>query len=133
MTTPQTAEAVGCTYRQLDHAARVRGDSHGSGHRRMWSPAEVVRLALAFQLAAAYPGTGRSGSPFPALADAALAVQADPPRRGYAMITGGSDVSWVATWSDVRRTVDDHASAVVVAYDLDQLVGEILDLTAVPR
>ncbi|HMJ75140.1 MAG TPA: hypothetical protein VK507_04160 [Iamia sp.] len=132
MTTPQTAEAVGCSYRQLDHAARRRGDSKGSGHRRMWTPAEVVRLALAYQLAAAYPSSGSNATPFPWIAAAALAVEVEPPDRGYAMVTG-PDVSWVATWSDVRRTVDDHRSAVVVAYDLDDLVGEVLDLTAVPR
>lgn len=134
MRSVEAVQAIGCSPRQLDYLTRsgaVRGMNRGSGSRRMWDAEQVIRLALAYHLTKAMPGT----STFPAVAPAALDDHLPaPPRRGYAMMAPDPvEVRWAATWADVRRMVEDWGAAVIVTYDLDDLVGDRVDLDALPR
>jgi len=141
MSSVEVCELIGCSYRQLDYAVRSGAEpevaASGSGSRRRWSTSQVIRLALAFHVASAFPtGAGRNQSSFPMLAAAFLAVDGDdPPTSGYVVADGAATgVAWAGTWADVRRLVEDAPGPVVVAaYDLDVLVGDALDTTAVPR
>jgi hypothetical protein len=145
MSTQAVCERIGCTYRQLDYAVRSCADrslwehgvGNGSGSRRRWSPSQVIRLALAFHVASAFPtGAGRNQSSFPMLAAAFLAADSDdPPTSGYVVADGAATgVAWAGTWADVRRLVEDAPGPVVVAaYDLGALVGDLLDTTASSR
>lgn len=133
----QVCDTIGCTYRQLDYLTRCgvkpagSAANPGSGARRMWAAEQVVRLALAYHLTKVMPGT----STFPDVAPAALDNDLPaPPRRGYAMMAPDPiEVRWAATWADVRRMVEDWGAAVIVTYDLDALVGDQVDLDALPR
>lgn len=131
--TRKAVEAVGCSYRQLDYAVRLRGEKlTGSGHRRTWTPHEVIRLALAFHLCAAMPG--RPGqSPFPDIASAALDVVEDPPRSGFVMMAlPAGTLSWS---TDPDAVLEALLSGTVVAarYDLTELLGDFLDDDEIPR
>lgn len=128
---------IGCSYRQLDYLTRCgvkpagSPANPGSGNHRMWDAGQVVRLALAFHLAKAMPGTSTFPDIAPAAMDPGLCA---PPRRGYAMMTHDPmEVRWAATWADVRRMVESWGAAVIVTYDLDDLVGADVDLDALPR
>lgn len=123
---------IGCSYRQLDYLTRFgitpehSGRSNpGSGARRLWSHAQVARLALAYHLAHVVP----DGS-FPELAVAAMhPTVPDPPLQGYALYTTGpTEVRWVATWTDVRDIIDDWGAAAIARYDLVDLLGGRVDV-----
>lgn len=132
MSTPNAARAVGCSYRQLDYAARLRGETPGSGHPRQWSPNEVIRLALAFHLAGTI--TDHARGPFPGLAQAALDVEADPPRVGYVILaTATGALSWTDDPFQVLDLVVAQGSVVVARYDLADLLGDFLDADEIPR
>lgn len=134
--TCDVAELLGVSYRRVDYLTRtgaVDGMNLGSGSRREWDTATVIRLVLANHVVAAVPVPG-DATPFPDVARAALANHHEPPRRGYAIMASDPlAISWVATWADVRPLVEHSGAVVLVAYDLDALVGDVLDLTAVPR
>lgn len=128
MRSRDVAALVGISYRQLDYLARTRSvdmPDPGSGHYRDWPPAMVVRLALACHLAASAPGTQ---SQLPEIVRLAMAMGEDPPRRGYALLCRcPSILVWAANWADVRRSLEEAGAALVVRYDLDDLLGAQAD------
>lgn len=138
MRSVEAINIIGCTYRQLDYVARIAalpGMTSGSGSRREWTPEQVTRLAIAQHMAEACLGADAQGRGlFSTLAVAALdEMLPEPPRTGYAVAYGDPlTVGWVSTWADVRRAVEDVGASVVVAYDLDELVGCIALAESVP-
>lgn len=137
MRSRDAADTIGISYRQLDYLTRCgvldqqpdgagRPLNSGSGSRRWWDTETVVRLALAYHLASATPGT--SVSQFPELARLALDAP-PPPRRGYGLVCPDpTTLLWAASWADVRRTLEDVGAALVVTYDLDALLGDRIDI-----
>lgn len=140
MRSPDAADTIGISYRRLDYLTRCgvfpggrdgagRHMNRGSGSRRTWDPEVVVRLALAYRMSTVLATTSAS-SRFPELAR--LAVEAPtPPRRGYALVAADPlTLLWAASWADVRTTLEQVGAALVVTYDLDELVGDRIDLDA---
>lgn len=142
MPSRQACRTIGCTYRQLDYLTRsgaVAGMNRGSGSRRLWPASTVVRLAIANHMTGVLPTAG-DASVFPDVARAALDSHlGDPPRQGYAvLIPDPFTMAWAGSWADLRRAIDNVGAAVVVRYDLDELVGDVVDLddmtpTPLPR
>lgn len=134
MLSKHAVTAIGCTYRQLDNLTRVgavKGQGTGSGVKRQWSTDQVIRLALAYHLSCAMPGANGYASAFPMLARAALRCRRTPPRTGYAVaMVDPVGLLWASNWADLRRAIDREGAAVVVRYDLDDLVGAHIDLDA---
>lgn len=124
MRSRDVAALVGISYRQLDYLVRTRSvdmPDPGSGNYRDWPPAMVVRLALACHLAASAPGTQ---SQLPEIVRLAMAMGEDPPHRGYALLCRRpAMLMWAASWADVRRSLEEAGAALVVRYDLDDLLG----------
>ena len=124
MDTEQALDAIGCSRRQLDYLTRcgaAPADMNvGSGYRREWEPATVVRLFIAYRAATAAPTTQ---SPWPLAARAALDPGLPPPpRQGYVILTSDPvAVTWVATWPEVRRLIDAAGAATVATYDTTDL------------
>lgn len=126
------ASLLGLTYRQIDFLARTTGcvEAHGSGSRREWGADTVLRLAVAAALARQLPGavTTPGRSVLPEVAALAFQMPTPPPRSGYACLTPNPwALTWVSTWADVRRTLDTHGAAVVIRYDLADLLGPAYD------
>ena len=131
MRSRDAAAIIGCSYRQLDHLTRtgvIDGMSLGSGHRRQWDPGVVLRLALAFHLASAVPGS----SVFPEVAAAVVRRRLpDPPRQGFVLLEPESlEVVWVAELIDAFEPLAEWGAVLVVAYDLDEIVGGRADIDA---
>lgn len=124
MDTDQALDVIGCSRRQLDYLTRcgaAPADMNvGSGYRREWDPATVVRLFIAYRAATAAPTTQ---SPWPLAARAALdPALPPPPRQGYVILTNDPvAVTWVGTWPDVRRAIEDQGAGIVATYDLADL------------
>jgi hypothetical protein len=134
MLSKQAVKVIGCTYRQLDNLTRtgaIAGQAIGSGNRRQWDVDQVIRLTLANHIRCAMPTTNDCASPFPVIAKAALGCRRPPPRTGYAvLLVDPLELLWASNWADLRRAIDLGGAAVVVAYDLDALVGQHVDLDA---
>jgi hypothetical protein len=133
MRTTEAVGAIGCTFRQLDHLTRlgiIQGFTPGSGNSRSWPEPLVVRLALAYHIAQAVPRANRHLTPFPEIVRTVLdRAVPPPPRRGYGVMSvDPMTMTWSATWADLRREIDEAGAAVVVSFDLDDLVGEYVDL-----
>jgi len=133
MSSRQACSTIGCTYRQLDYLTRsgaVAGMNQGSGSRRRWPTRTVIRLALANHMTGVIPANG-DATAFPDVARAAMDPTEDPPRRGYAVLAPEPmTMMWAGSWADLRRAIDDVGAAVVVRYDLAELVGSDVDLSA---
>lgn len=140
MRSHEAADTIGISYRRLDYLTRCgvlddradaagRSMNSGSGTRRTWDPGVVIRLALAWHIAEALPTAGDRGhSLFPGLAAAAIAAD-PPPRRGYGLVAPDPvTLLWAASWADVRTTLQDVGAAMVVTYDLDDIIGDRIDL-----
>jgi hypothetical protein len=133
MRSTEAVTAIGCTFRQLDHLTRlgiIKGLSTGSGNPRSWPQPIVARLALAYHITQAVPRANLDASPFPEVARAVLdPAVSPPPRRGYAVLAAEpTAISWSASWADLRRAIDNAGAAVVVPFDLDDLVGRYIDV-----
>jgi hypothetical protein len=135
MRSQRACQIIGCTFRQLDYLTRTQpalaGMNNGSGSRRTWDSLQVVRLAIAYQVASVLADTS-SVSGLPEIARAALDPDLpEPVRNGYAvLIPDPLEMRWAATWADVRTAVDGIGAAVVVAYDLDVMLGGRMDVDA---
>lgn len=127
----KAAEVIGISYRRLDYLTRVGaipGMTTGSGNYRTWDERIVIRLALANHLVSHMPAPS-ANAPFPDIAAAALDPRLpDPPRCGYGCVTHPFTVTWAATWADVRRLAISHGAVTVVSYNLDEIVGDAVDL-----
>jgi len=134
MRSVDVCKAVGISFRRLDYLARTKqldGMATGSGCPRVWDDRLVVRLALANRLASVGP-QAPSQSAFQEVATAALDPEVpDPPRSGYALVTQQpSTVTWAPGWPEVQAAIASHGAVLLVAYDLDELVGQWVDLDA---
>jgi len=130
MRTTEAVDTIGCTFRQLDYLTRlgiIKGQGTGSGNARSWPEQLVARIALAYHIAQAIP-TERGRGVFPQMAQLVVDSPA-PPRRGYAVVAVDPLwLIWAPSWADVRRSVDGLGAAVVVSFDLDDLVGTRIDV-----
>lgn len=143
LATVDAAAAIGVSFRQLDHLSRTEGGAHplipasaGSGIRRRWDVAVVVRLALAHHIAQAVPGIGPGQSLFPAVAMGCLdPTLGAPPRWGYACVSPDCKVQWADSRAAILRAMTAAGAVLVVPYDLDVLLeGHVdLDLDYGPR
>jgi hypothetical protein len=137
LSSAQVCRIVGCSYRQLDYLTRldvIQGMNRGSGSRRHWPLYVVVRLAIARFMTDVVPSVNDVLTPFPAMAQAALDESLDnPPRRGYAvLVSDPPKMMWAGTWADLRQVVEEEGAALIVRYDLDDLVGADIDLSELP-